>query len=206
MEQPIEGEIGVDESGRGSIISVVVAGAVMMPPLTSIQDEHDVKLYQAIQDSKKLTAKKRDELENFIKRVAIAWGVGVIDAEEIDRINILNATYKAMHLALDQAYSTNSFSKIKVDGNRFMRYKDVGHECIIKGDAKVVNIAAASILAKTEHDRILRELVDSEPEVYGKYGIINNMGYGTKAHIEAIKMYGYTPKHRKTYKLKGLEA
>lgn len=196
-------EVGVDESGRGSIISVVVAGAVIMPPLSKIP-EPERHLYMAITDSKKLTAAKRDKLAAFIKQYAVAWGAGVIDADEIDRINILQATMKAMHIALDQVRAACYFDKILVDGNRFVGYNEVPHECIVKGDAKELCIAAASIIAKTEHDKIIKDLIASDPEIYGRYNLVNNMGYGTKQHIDAIKLYGLTPKHRRTFVLKGL--
>jgi ribonuclease HII len=207
-------EIGIDESGRGSIISVVVAGAAVMPPISEIpEDEH--ALYMAITDSKKLTEAKRDKLAEFIKRRALAWGVGVVDAEEIDEMNILNATYKAMHAAADQVVSKlNERScyvhALLVDGNRFKPYTIPGRgvvpsECIVKGDATVMCIAAASILAKTEHDRIIKALVASDTDTYGKYGLLKNMGYGTKHHIDAIRAHGLTPKHRRSFVIKSLQ-
>jgi ribonuclease HII len=198
-------EVGVDESGRGSVISVVVAGAAIMPPLTAITNEADRKLYLAITDSKKVTKQRRDILVEFIKRVAVAWGVGIVDAEEIDEINILQATYKAMHQALDAVARTHDIQKILVDGNRFKQYRDIPHTCIIKGDANVLSIAAGSIIAKTTHDDIIQTLVSSDPDMYSKYDLLNNMGYATKRHIQAIQTHGLTPKHRRTFVLKSLQ-
>lgn len=202
-EDPIE--VGVDESGRGSLISVVVAGAVIMPPISAIP-ESQRSLYMAITDSKKLTAAKRTALALFIKTHARAWGVGVVDATEIDRINILQATMKAMHIALDQVIDKHPFAQILVDGNRFTQYKHndvvVPAECIVKGDAKILSIAAASILAKTTHDQIITDLVASDPDVYQRYSLLSNMGYGTKKHIEAIREHGLTPQHRKSFVIK----
>lgn len=197
-------EVGVDESGRGSIISVVVAGAVIMPPYEHLVNEHDKRMYMSITDSKKLSKTARSTLEEFIKRVARAWAVGVVDAQEIDEINILNATYKAMHYALNGIADKTQFNLILVDGNRFLRYKDVPHECIVKGDANVLSIAAASILAKTEHDRIIEALVASNPDLYNHYGLLKNMGYGTAQHIQAIKKHGLTEQHRKSFVIKAL--
>lgn len=201
-------EIGVDESGRGSIISSVVAGAVVMPPLSAIPDDK-LPLYMAITDSKALSAKRRDQLAAFIKEYAIAWGVGVVNAAEVDRVNILQATYNAMHHAIEQVMNTidqRAHTRILVDGNRFRPYKDIESECIVKGDAKELCIAAASIVAKTTHDQIIKDLVASDPDTYTRYGLLSNMGYGTKAHIEAIGKYGYTSEHRRSFKLKGLHS
>jgi ribonuclease HII len=206
MRVPIDGgpvEVGVDESGRGSVISAVVAGAVVMPPLSTIPD--DLKpLYATITDSKKLGAKKREELAQFIKTHAIAWGVGVVHETEIDSINILNATMKAMHIALDAVTSTCAVDALLVDGNRFKSYKNIPHECIVKGDATVLCIAAGSILAKTEHDKIIRELIASDPDTYTKYDLLKNMGYATPKHIKAIQTHGITPAHRKSFVIKSL--
>jgi len=199
-------EVGIDESGRGSVISAVVAGAVIMPPLSHFEGQDQAKeLYLAITDSKKLTEKRRDKLEEFIKEHAVAWGVGVVHAAEIDQINILQAAFKAMHIALDQVAAKTAFARILVDGNGFKPYGSVPYECIVKGDAKVLSIAAGSILAKTEHDRIIRSLVKSDPDIYMKYDLLNNMGYATKKHIAAIKENGLSPEHRRTFVLKSLQ-
>jgi ribonuclease HII len=196
-------EIGVDESGRGSLISAVVAGAVIMPPLSDLKTEEDRQMYLLIADSKQLSKTKRDTLEIFIKRVAVAWGVGIVHAHEIDNTNILQATYKAMHSAIADVVSKSGkqIDKLLIDGNRFKPFADYKYECIVKGDANVLSIAAASILAKTEHDRIIVELVASDPEMYNKYGLLNNMGYGTKKHMDAIREYGITPQHRQSFTL-----
>jgi len=195
-------EVGVDESGRGCVAGPVVAGAVCMPPIEDVTDD-DRKLYLSINDSKKLSVKRREDLESFIKRTALAWGVGVIDAAEIDEINILQATYKAMHAALDQVGEVMTIPKIYVDGNRFKPYGSIPFECIVKGDSKMVNIAAASILAKVHHDRLIRSLVEGNP-LYGRYALLSNMGYPSPTHINAIREHGTTDCHRKTFKIKSL--
>lgn len=215
-------EIGVDESGRGSIISAVVAGAVVMPPLSMFSgDEPMMAQYLAIKDSKKLTPSKREKLADFIQQHAVAWGVGVIDEAEIDKINILNATYKAMHSAISQCLDKLDCKntptqprgvKLLIDGNRFKPYVRnesqnaaiIPYECIVKGDDKEVCIAAGSILAKTYHDKIIRDLVASDPDTYAKYDLIKNMGYATAKHIDAIKKNGLSAAHRKSYVLKSL--
>lgn len=203
-------EVGVDESGRGSVISAVVAGAVVMPPLSSLAAE-DHAMYMQIRDSKKLSAAKRESLAEFIRDKAVAWGVGVIHEKEVDELNILNATYKAMHMAIKHCIATLPQSstppqdvRLAIDGNRFKPYADYKYECIVKGDDKVLSIAAASILAKTTHDKIIRDLVASDPDLYGKYDLISNMGYATAKHVAAIKQHGLTPAHRRSYTIKSL--
>ena len=198
-------EVGVDESGRATLISAVVAGAVIMPSPDQFEPGPDRDLYLSITDSKKLTSKRRELLEEFIKKHAVAWGVGVVGAAEVDEINILQAAFKAMHKALDtvvEKLESESRSRLRVlvDGNRFKPYGDIPYECIVKGDSKVLSIAAGSILAKTEHDRIIRSLVVSDP-VYAKYDLLNNMGYATKKHIAAIKEHGLSAEHRKSFKI-----
>lgn len=202
-------EVGVDESGRGTLISAVVAGAAVMPPLEHFPEGPDRDMYLSITDSKKLTAKRRDALEEFIKTHANAWGVGIVGAADVDKINILQAAFKAMHQAiaavvekLPQPQPHPHPLRILVDGNRFKPYGDLPYECIVKGDAKVLSIAAGSILAKTEHDRIIRGLVKADPTTYAKYDLLNNMGYATKKHVAAIKEHGLTPEHRKSFRLK----
>ena len=198
-------EVGVDESGRGTLISAVVAGAAVMPPLEHFPEGPDRDIYLSITDSKKLTAKRRDALEEFIKIHATAWGVGVVGAAEVDEINILQAAFKAMHAAIAavvEKLPQPQPLRVLVDGNRFKPYCDLPYECIVKGDAKVLSIAAGSILAKTEHDRIIRGLVKADPTTYAKYDLLNNMGYATKKHVAAIKEHGLTPEHRKSFQLK----
>jgi ribonuclease HII len=197
-------EVGIDESGRGSLISAVVAGAAIMPPLSAMHTEEDRQMYVLIADSKKLSVTKRNTLESFIKRIAIAWGVGIVHAHEIDNTNILEATYKAMHMAIEEVISKCGQPPtltLLVDGNRFKPFSNYPFECIVKGDANVLSIAAASILAKTAHDRIIVDLVESDPDTYNKYGLLQNMGYGTKKHMDAIREHGVTSQHRQSFAL-----
>lgn len=192
--------VGVDEAGRGCLFGPVVAAAVILPE--TFPDD----TYKQIKDSKKLTPKRRDVLAKYIKEHAIAYGIGIIDNNEIDNINILRATFNAMHQALHQVYKKNRFNLIKVDGNRFLPYMPpnpdddcIPHECIIKGDNLVLSIAAASIIAKTTRDNIIKDMVDSNHDLQDKYKLLNHKGYGTKAHFDAIITYGLTPYHRKTF-------
>lgn len=192
---------GVDESNRGGLIYDVVASCVVLP--LEFPDEK----YKEIKDSKKLSAKKRAELYEYIINNAITYGIGTASNIEIDETNILIATMKAMHRAIDIAYKKYKFDKLKIDGNYFNGYTPAGidselleYECIIKGDAKYLNIAAASIIAKHYHDTMLIKLVDENPELE-KYGLRQNQGYGTAKHIEAIRKYGITQYHRKTFGL-----
>jgi ribonuclease HII len=196
---PLELEAGCDECARGTLIYDVVAACVVLP--TEFPDDK----YLQIKDSKKLSAKKREELSDYIKNIAITYGIGTVNAEEIDKINILNATMKAMHKAINQAYIKHPFNNIKIDGPKFNAYIPPGedsdvipHECIIKGDAKYLSIAAASIVAKNYHDKELLKLIDENPELE-KYGLRKNMGYATKVHRDALKQYGYSIWHRKTF-------
>lgn len=190
---------GVDESNRGGLIFDVYAACVVLP--TEFPDEK----YKEIKDSKKLSAKKRAELYEYIKQNAITYGIGKATNEEIDNTNILAATMKAMHRAIDEAYKKYPFHKLEIDGPRFNVYVPPGidkeplpFECIIKGDTKIINISAASILAKHQHDTDFLELINNNPELE-KYDLRNNQGYGTTKHIEAIKKYGITRFHRKTF-------
>ncbi len=179
-------EVGCDEAGRGCLAGPVFAAAVILDPK---------KPNSKLNDSKKLSPKKRAELKNWIEENAIAWAVGQVSPKEIDQINILNASFLAMHRAIDQLSST--FDLILVDGNRFKPYGKVKHHCIIKGDAKYKCIAAASILAKTYRDDYMTSLNKKHPE----YQWIQNFGYPTKKHREAIKLHGPTEYHRKSFKL-----
>lgn len=191
--------VGVDEAGRGCLFGPVVAAAVILPE--AFPDE----VYKEIRDSKKLSAKKRDVLAAYIKKNAVAFGVGIVDNNDIDKINILKATFRAMHDALHEVYKTQVFDLIKVDGNRFLPYMPpnrdddcVPHECIIKGDDTELCISAASIIAKTTRDSIIADMVTSNPEL-DRYFLTSNKGYGTKAHFEAIMRHGITEHHRKTF-------
>lgn len=179
-------EAGTDEAGRGCLAGPVCAAAVILP---------DGYTHPLLNDSKKLTEKQREELRPIIERDAIAWGVAMVDNNEIDRINILNASIMAMHLTLNQLEVTPG--QIVVDGNRFKPYRDIPHQTIVKGDAKVGNIAAASILAKTYRDEFMRKAAKEYPG----YNWEVNKGYPTKDHRAAIAALGPTPLHRMTFRL-----
>lgn len=181
-------EAGCDEAGRGCLAGSVYAAAVILPP-----DYHNAYL----NDSKQLTARRRRELREVIERDAVAWALGVVTPEEIDRINILNASILAMHRALD-ALAVRPEAVI-VDGNRFKPYRNLPYATIVKGDGKYLSIAAASILAKTYRD----DYMDSLALEYPQYDWQGNKGYPTKKHRNAIKTYGITPFHRRTFNLLG---
>lgn len=181
-------EAGCDEAGRGCLAGSVYAAAVILPP--DYQNE-------LLNDSKKLTAKKRYALREEIERDAIAWAVGIVTPEEIDKINILNASFLAMHRALDQLKVRPE--AVIVDGNRFKPYQDLPSATIVKGDGKYLSIAAASILAKTYRDDYMLSLAEEYPQ----YDWQSNMGYPTKKHRQAIREHGITPYHRKSYNLLG---
>ncbi len=180
-------EVGCDEAGRGCLAGPVVAAAVILP-----SDFRN----PILNDSKKLSRTKREHLRDIIYNSAISYGIGIVDNIEIDEINILNASIKAMHLALDQINS-ESFNLILVDGNRFKPYKSTDHQCVIKGDNKYMSIAAASILAKTYRD----ELMETYSNAYPQYGWNKNAGYPTQHHRKAIKLHGITKFHRRSFKL-----
>ncbi|MBQ8988661.1 MAG: ribonuclease HII [Prevotella sp.] len=181
-------EAGCDEAGRGCLAGSVYAAAVILP------EDYQNEL---LNDSKQLTEKRRYELRGIIERDAIAWAVGIVTPEEIDKINILNASILAMHRALDQLQVRPE--AIIVDGNRFKKYQDLPHTTIVKGDGKYLSIAAASILAKTYRDDYMNRLAEEYPQ----YDWLSNKGYPTKKHREAIRQYGITPYHRKSYNLLG---
>ena len=181
-------EAGCDEAGRGCLAGSVYAAAVILPE--GYQNE-------LLNDSKQLTEKKRYQLREIIERDAVAWAVGVVTPDEIDKINILNASILAMHRALDQLKVRPE--AVIVDGNRFKKYKDLPHTTIVKGDGKYLAIAAASILAKTYRDDYMNKLAEEYPQ----YDWLSNKGYPTKKHREAIRQYGTTPYHRMSYNLLG---
>ena len=187
-------EAGCDEAGRGCLAGSVYAAAVILP--NDYQNE-------LLNDSKQLSEKKRYQLREMIERDAVAWAVGIVTPEEIDKINILNASILAMHRALDQLKVRPE--AIIVDGNKFKPYKDpadgrlLPHTTIVKGDGKYLAIAAASILAKTYRDDYMNQLAQDYPQ----YDWLSNKGYPTKKHREAIKQFGITPYHRKSYNLLG---
>lgn len=182
-------EAGCDEAGRGCLAGSVYAAAVILPP--DYENE-------GLNDSKQLSPRKRYELRLQIEHDALAWAVGIVTPEEIDKINILNASILAMHRALDSLSIRPQ--AIIVDGNRFKPYAPgIPHTCIVKGDGKYLSIAAASILAKTYRD----DYMDALAKEYPDYDWASNKGYPTKRHREAIKQYGITPFHRKSYNLLG---
>lgn len=181
-------EAGCDEAGRGCLAGSVYAAAVILP-----HDYHN----DLLNDSKQLTEKRRYQLREIVQRDAVAWAVGIVTPEEIDRINILNASILAMHRALDQLAVRPEI--VIVDGNRFKKYQDLPHTTIVKGDGKYLSIAAASILAKTYRDDYMNRLA----ETYPQYDWQSNKGYPTRKHREAIRQYGTTPYHRMSYNLLG---
>lgn len=179
-------EAGCDEAGRGCLAGPVVAAAVILDPKNPIE---------GLDDSKKITEKKRELLRPEVEEKALAWAVGIVTNQEIDQINILKGSFVAMHRALDQLKPKAKF--IIVDGNRFIPYKKVKHETIIKGDGKYQNIAAASILAKTHRDEIMRKL----HEQYPHFGWNRNKGYPTREHRLGIRKHGPTEWHRMSFQL-----
>jgi ribonuclease HII len=179
-------EAGCDEAGRGCFAGPVFAAAVILP-----KDFY----HPLLNDSKQLTREERDELKPYIKAHAIAYAVAMVDNEEIDQINILKASFKAMHLALDKLRKRPSF--LLIDGNRFYPYKKIPHQCIIQGDGLYASIAAASILAKTHRDSYMRQLHKEFPH----YNWKQNKGYGTVEHRTAIKEFGICRYHRKSFRL-----
>ena len=181
-------EAGCDEAGRGCLAGAVFAAAVILP----VDYENNL-----LDDSKKLSEKKRYLLREQIERDALAWAVGVVSPGEIDNINILNASFLAMHRAVDQLNIRPQ--ALLIDGNRFKKYQDLPHTTVVKGDGKYMSIAAASILAKTYRDDYMAELHKEYPQ----YHWDSNKGYPSKAHREAIRGAGTTPYHRMTFNLLG---
>jgi len=183
-------EAGCDEAGRGCLAGPVFAASVILPPDFVCEE---------LNDSKQLSEKARYKLRPYIEENALAWAVGVVSQEEIDEINILNASFLAMHRAVSQLKIRPQH--LLIDGNRFKKYEDIPHTCIIKGDGKYMSIAAASILAKTYRDDFMLNIHDEFPG----YDWNNNKGYPTLKHRKAIKEYGITPYHRKTFNLLGTQ-
>ena len=179
-------EAGCDEAGRGCLAGPVVAAAVILPKGFK---------NKILNDSKALSEKKRKLLRSIIEKEAVAWEIGVVSPAEIDRINILNASFLAMHRAIEQLKTKAEL--LLIDGNRFNPYPNIPHECIIKGDAKFMSIAAASILAKTYRDNIMQDLDAEHPNYHWK----KNKGYPTKQHRKAIARYGENHQHRKSFQL-----
>ncbi|MCF8258247.1 MAG: ribonuclease HII [Flavobacteriales bacterium] len=179
-------EVGCDEAGRGCLAGPVVAAAVILDPNNPIE---------GLNDSKQLSERRRDLLRPEIERLSLAWAVGIASNQEIDRINILKASFLAMHRAIDQLKVRPEL--IAVDGNRFTPYADVPHVCMVKGDARFMHIAAASILAKTHRDEIMQKLHSEYPN----YGWDRNKGYPTKEHRQGIRQFGATHYHRLSFTL-----
>lgn len=187
-------EVGIDEAGRGPLFGRVYVGAVILPQ----DEEFDHSL---MRDSKKLNEKQRLEAYDYIKDHAIDWTSYWMSAEDVDKHNVFQATHKAMHKALDQLLVRPE--QILVDGNMFYPYRDnndiVPHMCVVGGDNKYSSIAAASIIAKVEHDRHIDEMCDKYPNLDKFYDLKKNKGYGTKKHIEGIEKHGISAWHRKTF-------
>jgi ribonuclease HII len=184
--QHMQPEAGCDEAGRGCLAGPVFAAAVILPP----KFRHPL-----LNDSKQLKASEREELRYVVEKEAICYAVASVNNEEIDRINILQASFKAMHLALEQLTLQPAF--ILVDGNRFTPYREVPHACIIQGDGTYASIAAASILAKTYRDEYMQQLHQQFPQ----FGWHENKGYPTLYHRNALREHGETPYHRKSFRL-----
>lgn len=177
-------EAGCDEAGRGSLVGPVFAAAVILPSDFTCE---------GLDDSKKMSARKRLIIKALIEQTAVSFHVAAASREEIERMNILNASILAMHRALDGL--SRQPAMILVDGNRFKPYNSIQHTCIVKGDGLFMSIAAASVLAKTYRDAFMLELHDEYPQ----YGWDTNKGYATRRHIDAIRQYGLTPHHRKSF-------
>lgn len=180
-------EAGCDEAGRGCLAGPVFAAAVILP---------ENFYHQSLNDSKQVAEIKRNELRLFIEQNALAFAVAMVDQHEIDQINILNASFKAMHLAISQLSITPEL--LLIDGNRFKKYQNTPHECIVKGDGKFTSIAAASILAKTYRDEYMMHIHEEFPH----YQWNKNKGYGTQVHRDALKQHGMCIHHRKSFQLK----
>ncbi|MCX2717975.1 ribonuclease HII [Lentiprolixibacter aurantiacus] len=179
-------EAGTDEAGRGCLAGPVTAAAIILEPDFS---------HKTLNDSKLLTERQRKQIQPLLEEAALAYAVAHVFPETIDKINILNASIKAMHMALDQLAHIPEY--ILVDGNRFKPYENIPHTCVVKGDGKFLHIAAASVLAKTARDAYMEQIHLEYP----MYQWINNKGYPTKAHREAIRKYGPCEYHRKSFRL-----
>ena len=185
---PLSSVVGLDEAGRGCLAGPVVAAAVILP--------NDF-VVEGLDDSKKLSEKHRSHLEGIIRKEALYRGVGIAHPKEIDAINILQASFLAMHRAL-AGVGTSESLELWVDGNRFTPYGNLRHRCIVQGDSRCTSIAAASILAKQYRDQLMTDAAEQFPD----YGWDKNKGYPTKAHKGAIERYGITPYHRRSFRLK----
>src|ERR1700733_11708197 len=179
-------EAGCDEAGRGCLAGPVFAAAVILPPKFR---------HKLLNDSKQLSEDTRYELRTMVEKKAVAWAVASVSNEEIDQINILNASFLAMHRAIEKLSMAPEF--LIIDGNRFNKYRNTPHQCIVKGDAKYFSIAAASILAKTYRDDYMKQIAAEHPE----YDWHSNKGYPTIKHREMVIKIGYTPYHRRTFRV-----
>jgi len=191
-------EVGLDEVARGCLFGRVYAAAVIWGKNNDPDYIHPI-----MKDSKKFTREKREIMYDYITDNALDYAISYIEADEIDETNILKSTMKAMHQSLDKL--NIQFDNLLVDGNYFKPYistngEFIPHICFDKGDTKFYSIAAASILAKVEHDRYIQNICEKNPSLNDKYSLLSNMGYGTKAHMEGIRQYGITEQHRKSYK------
>lgn len=187
-------QVGMDEAGRGCLFGPVVTAAVIW--------NHEInndKELENIRDSKKLSKSKRRFLKEYIENNAFAYCITFTHNNQIDNSNILKATMNGMHECLDNLTESICINRIIVDGNFFQKYKNIDHNCIISGDDQYVSIAAASILAKTYHDEWIKDICMNDDTLQPRYHLEENMGYGTKAHIEGIKTYGITKYHRSTF-------
>ena len=191
-------EAGIDEVARGCLFGRVYSAAVVWREEKDLDNLLNIlnKKKMTIKDSKKLKPNQREQLKKYIETFALDYSIGWATEKEIDKLNIRNATFKAMHRALDNL--TLKPEHLIVDGNDFEIYKTIPHQCIVKGDDKYTSIAAASILAKVYHDNYIKELVKKEPSLK-QYDLLNNMGYGTKKHLDTIKKRGISKYHRKTF-------
>jgi ribonuclease HII len=197
-------EVGIDEAGRGCLAGPVVAGAVIMP-LIDFDDEdgeYDLDILRMIKDSKKMSRANRDICRQYIEDIAIDYGVGIADNREVDLMNILRATHKAMHRALNELNTTPDM--IYIDGNSFTDYYDddnelVDYKCVIGGDNEYFNIACASILAKEYHDKIIKDLVAENGLLDTRYDWLSNVCYGTQRHRDGIEEWGISKYHRQSF-------
>ena len=190
--------VGVDEVARGCLFGRVYAAAVIWRSNTNLNNilKRLEITQETLKDSKALTKTKRNLLKKYIENIALDYGIGWVENDVIDGVNILNATHISMHKALDNLKIKPNI--ILVDGNNFKKYQDIEHKCIIKGDSKIKSISAASILAKVYHDDYILDLIQKYPELK-KYDLCSNMGYGTKNHLNGIKKNGISKFHRKTF-------
>ena len=187
-------QVCIDEVNRGGLFGDVFVCASIWDPL----HEED-NFTQMIKDSKKLSKKKRHLLREYIEKNVVDFEIISLDNDVVDDINILQSTFKAMHKCLDSICERNKIDRILVDGNMFPTYKCYPHKCIVKGDNQYIGIACSSILAKCNHDDWIENICNTHPMLDERYGMLSNRGYGTKRHMNGLKMYGLTSRHRKTF-------